>query len=91
MQLLRAPKRVLPEPQAGGARFAPGGPEGGAVKRRYRHPLLVTRCDICLRRRACHVIRVWGGLLCRQCIDRVIRAGKVALAEFALQARKGRR
>ena len=57
-----------------------------------RAPLLLTRCDLCLRHRACYVVKPgWGDWLCRQCIERVMRAGKAALVEFALQRRKERR
>lgn len=58
-------------------------------RRTFRAPLLVTRCDRCLRRRACYP--VWPGWLCRQCIERVRSAGFRALVEFGQQARKGGR
>jgi hypothetical protein len=48
--------------------------------------LLVTRCDRCLRTRAC--APVWPGWFCRQCLGRMARAATVKLAEFKRQERQ---
>jgi hypothetical protein len=58
-------------------------------KGRPKPPLLVTRCTLCYRRRACAPIGsgtfcLW---LCRACILRVVRAGMRASVEFKRQGR----
>ena len=55
------------------------------MKRRPKHPLLVTRCDLCDRRRTCAPIvgRRW---LCRQCIRGLMPRLTAALRAFAGQA-----
>ena len=56
------------------------------MKRRPKHPLLVTRCDLCCRRRTCAPIvgRRW---LCRQCIRGLMPRITAALRAFEEQGR----
>ena len=58
--------------------------------RRVRAPLLVTRCLLCLRRRACAFVRLQSPgahPLCRQCIRRVMAATVPALLALKRQER----
>lgn len=56
------------------------------LERRPKAPLLVTRCDDCLRHRACYPMpaRRW---VCKLCIVRVCDAGLRALDAFLRQGR----
>lgn len=54
-------------------------------RRSYRAPLLVTRCDGCMRRRAC--VDVWPPKrwFCRQCCHRVRLSALRAVLAFGAQ------
>ena len=52
-----------------------------------RAPLLVTRCDFCMRRRACASPRFLGLWLCRQCIEGLMPRLTASLAYFRAQGR----
>jgi hypothetical protein len=56
------------------------------MKRPVKAPLLVTRCDLCCRRRTCAPIvgRRW---LCLRCIWRVVAGCSKACLEFQRQGR----
>jgi len=56
------------------------------VKRRPKHPLLVTRCDDCMRPRACYPMPA-GLWLCKLCIRRFARVGIKAMDAFHEQGR----
>lgn len=61
-----------------------------AMKRPVRAPLLVTRCEGCLRRRACTFVPFrsgWMHPLCRQCMTRIESACFQAQLDFAKQGR----
>jgi len=60
------------------------------MRRPPRSPLLVARCQGCLRRRACAFVPFragWKHPLCRQCIERIEAACTYARVEFARQNR----
>jgi len=56
------------------------------VERRPKHPLLVTRCDDCMRPRACYPMPA-GLWLCKLCIRRCARGGIKAMDAFHEQGR----
>jgi hypothetical protein len=58
------------------------------VKRPVKAPLMVTRCQGCMRRRACAFLPVLAGFhhpLCRQCIRRVMASVVPALLALKRQ------
>lgn len=60
------------------------------MKRPVRAPLLVTRCEGCMRRRACAPVPLragWTWPLCRQCIRRTEKACMRAQIEIHRQGR----
>ena len=56
------------------------------MKPRPLAPLLVTRCDLCCRRRVC-IGRLWGYWVCRQCIRGLMPRLTAALRAFKEQSR----
>jgi len=59
------------------------------VKRQVKAPLMVTRCESCMRRRACAFLPVTSAgkwPLCRQCIRRVMAATVPALLALKRQS-----
>lgn len=60
------------------------------MKRSVKAPLLVTRCEGCLRRRTCAFVPFKAGFkhpLCRQCIKRTFVSCMEAGLEFGRQGR----
>jgi len=56
------------------------------VKRQVKAPLLLTVCDLCMRRRICVRVVAWWWL-CRQCVARVESGCARARQEMEKQGR----
>ena len=59
------------------------------MKPPVRSPLMLTRCEGCMRRRACAFLPILAGFkhpLCRQCIRRVMAATVPALLALKRQS-----
>jgi hypothetical protein len=60
------------------------------VKRPVRSPLFVSRCEGCMRRRACAFLRLPGYRVlkcCRQCLGRIVLECVSEVSHFRQQGR----
>ena len=60
------------------------------MKPPVRSPLMLTRCEGCMRRRACAFLPILAGFkhpLCRQCIEGLMPRLTASLAYFRAQGR----